>query len=96
MNDIKTLIKTIQQLITYSLLGRKSPIFISGVAAVSIKDGYCIHFKETTVIAAITYDAHPLSATLVAEEFSGGDKLFLKGVTSLQLTSGAVFVYEAK
>ena len=96
MNDLKTLIKAIQQIVDYSILGRKSPVFISGTDPVTIKDGYCIHFKEETVIDAITYDAHPLSDTLAGETFLGGDKLFLKGITSIELTSGAILVYEAK
>lgn len=96
MNDIKQLTKEVQKLIDYSLLGKKSPIFISGTDATTIKDGYCIHFKEATIIDSITYDAHPLSDTLAGEEYLGGDKLFLKGITSITLTSGAVHVYEAK
>lgn len=94
MSDIKTLTRVVQELIDSSFSGKKSPVFISGTSAVSITNGYCIHFKETTVIAAISYAAHSSSATLAAEEFAAGDRIYLKDITSITLTSGACFVYE--
>ena len=90
----KEIVRGIQELIDSSFSGKKSPIFISGTSAVAVTNGYCIQFKETTVIAAISYGAHSSSATLAAEEFPAGFTLYLKDIVSITLTSGACFVYE--
>ena len=83
-------------LLDYSVLGKKSPVFISGTDTVTIKDGFCIHFKSDTVINTIVYDAHSSSDSMNGEAYLGGDKLFIKGITSIKLDSGEVHVYEAK
>ena len=93
-NDIQKLQDRIQHLEDLSFAGTKSPVFISGTAATTITNGYCIHFKELTVIAAITYAAHASSVTLAGETFLGGDRLYLNNIVSITLTSGAVAIYE--
>lgn len=88
------LIDRIQELIDYSFAGRKSPVFISGTSPVSITNGYVIYPKEDSVISAITYNANAGSATLVGETLLAGIPVYLNGITSITLTSGAVFVHE--
>lgn len=78
---------------------KKSPVVIVGTAPVSIKDGYMIHYLEETVLEEITYDTNSGDDTVDALEgrtFLGGDKIFLKGITEVHLTSGACLVYESK
>lgn len=94
MTNDELIARLTQELIDSSFSGKKSPVFISGTNAVSITNGYCIQFKETTVVAAISYAAHGSSDTLAAEEFPAGFTLYLKDITSITLTSGACFVYE--
>lgn len=84
----------VQELIDYSFAGKRSPIFISGTSAVAINQGHTIQFPEATVIAAITYNAHGSSASLVAETMPAGFTLYLNNITSLTLTSGSAFVHE--
>ena len=98
-NDIQLLTKEIQKIIDYSLLGKKSPVAVMGTDAVTIKDGFMIHFLEETVVEEISYDNNSSDDTadpLNTQTFLGGDKVFLKGITSIHLTSGACLVYEAK
>lgn len=88
------IVERLQELTDYSFAGKKSPVFISGTSAVSISQGYLIYPKEDSVIAAITYNAHSSSATLVGETLLAGIPVYLNNITSLTLTSGAVFVHE--
>tara|TARA_R110000764_G_scaffold172593_1_gene259419 strand:+ start:2328 stop:2615 length:288 start_codon:yes stop_codon:yes gene_type:complete len=94
MADLKDLKREIQRLADLTLGANRSPVFISGTEAVTIAQGYCIHFKEETIMSAITYDADTASATLVGETFVAGDRIFLKNISSVELTSGAVLIYK--
>ncbi len=92
--EIQLVQDRVQHLEDMSFAGRNSPVFISGTSAVTINNGYCIHFKEDTVIAAITYASHASSDTLVGETFLAGFPLYLNNIVSITLTSGACLVYE--
>jgi len=89
----------------YSILVKLTSRSLTDVKTVFINDttirtlpsnvtGYAIKAIEDSVIAAITYspDGSATSNTLVGETIAKGDVWYLKDISVLDLTSGAVFL----
>jgi hypothetical protein len=82
-----------QKLLNKSLLNT-NPYFISDTTIRTGLDGYAIQAIEDTVIAAITYAAPSGANTLVGETILAGHVWYLPSISSIDLTSGALFVHQ--
>lgn len=97
MTNEATILKAIQDLT--NVMSRKSltntnPEVITDTNARSGLKGYAVYAIEDSVIAAITYTASSTSNTLVGETIKAGHTWYLPGITDIDLTSGAVIVYQ--
>tara|TARA_B110000503_G_C7127679_1_gene405406 strand:+ start:1611 stop:1895 length:285 start_codon:yes stop_codon:yes gene_type:complete len=87
--------KEIKKLTELSLLNANG-LFISDTNLRSNLTGFAVKAIEATVIASIAYQSatNATSNTLVGETILAGDIWFLTAITSISLTSGAVFIYQ--
>jgi len=82
-----------QKLLNKSLLNT-NPYFISDTVLRTGLKGYAIQATEDTVIDSITYSSRSGANTLAGKTILAGHVWYLPSISTLKLTSGAVFVHE--